>query len=150
VATAQAIEAGLDVAEAVAAKTGVFDQEPGKPDPRRRYDVAMIAIVFLLLGGGGVSTLTGIFEGDGSAALAKAEALETKLEAVAVQVADNAKKVEAVETGSARMLRQQGRVLAWLVEASQRQSAALAAVAKSAGVEVDLVAPPLLPEVGND
>jgi hypothetical protein len=153
VATAQAIEAGLEVAEAVASKTGVFDREaaatpPG--EPRRRYDVAMIALVFLLVGGGGVSTLTGIFSGDGTAALEKAAVLEKKLDAMALEVADNAKKVQAVETSSARMLRQQARVLAWLVEASQRQSAALAAVAKSAGVEVDLVAPPLLPEVGND
>ena len=84
------------------------------------------------------------------AALEKAAVLEKKLDAMALEVADNAKKVQAVETSSARMLRQQARVLAWLVEASQRQSAALAAVAKSAGVEVDLVAPPLLPEVGND
>jgi hypothetical protein len=147
VATAQAIEAGLEAVEAVASQTGVFDRDkpPARPpgEPRRRYDVAMIALVFLLLGGGGVSTLGGMLSGDGAAALAKTTELEAKLDGLAA-------KVEAVETSSARMLRQQARVLAWLVEASQRQSAALAAVAKSAGVEVDLVAPPLLPEVGND
>jgi hypothetical protein len=139
----------IDAAEAVASRTGVFEQAGKGQDPRRRSDVALIAVVFLLLGGGGVSTLTGIFSGDGSAALEKAEKLEVKIEGLSAQVADNAKKVEAVETSSARMLREQARVLQWLVEASQRQSAALAAVAKSAGIDVDLAAPPLLPEVGK-
>lgn len=158
-ATAQAIEVGREVAEAVASSTGVFKREERESeprDPRRRDNLAWIAIAFLLLGGGGATTLTGALDGDGSEALERAEKLEVKLEGLvaeldglANEVEDNANKVEAVNTSTARMLREQARVLQWLATASQKQTAALAAVASAAGVKVDLSTDPLLPEVGK-
>jgi hypothetical protein len=164
VATAQAIEVGREVADAVASSTGVFEREGRGAEPlgpRRRDNLALYAIVFLLLGGGGATTLTGALDGDGSAALAKTAELEADVEALATElelrldgladdVDENATKVEAVDSSTARMLRDQARVLAWLAAASQKQTAALAAVASAAGVEVDLSSAPLLPDVEND
>ena len=166
---AKAPEPIADLVEAVAASTGVYDRPPSPGGPgRRRTDVALIALVFLLVGGGGATTLGGLLGGtDAKAALERTtEALdrttalegelrdtradlELRVVALTDKVTLNTGRVHEVETNSARMLRQQARVLAWLVEASQRQSAALAAVAKASGVDVDLSTPALLPEVGQ-
>ena len=149
---AKAPEPVADLVEAVSASTGVYDRPPspgGGPD-RRRTDVALYVLLAVLVGGGGATTLGGLLGGtDAKAALERTTALEVRVVALADQVTLNTGRVHEVETNSARMLRQQARVLAWLVEASQRQSAALAAVAKASGVDVDLSTPALLPEVGQ-
>ena len=147
---AKAPEPVADLVEAVAASTGVYDRPPspgGGPD-RRRIDVALYVILAVLVGGGGATTLSGLLGGtDAKAALERTTALEVRVVALADQVTLNTGRVHEVETNSARMLRQQTKVLHWLVEASERQSAALAAVAKAAGVDVDLTSPPLLPDL---
>ena len=133
-----AIETGLQAAEAVAETTGLYRIDSAKPpnDQRRRSDVVVWGIVFLLLGSGGTSLLGGLLGNDGAEALARVAALEADV-----------RVLERDTTDTQRMLRDQARVLAWLVESSQRQTKALAAVAKAAGLEVDLAAPPLLPEI---
>lgn len=132
-------------ADAVASATGVFKQ-PGGRVPGQ-IPIAWLVIVLLLGGGGGTAVAGSLFGREGTQALAKVEALEAKTEETSRRLADTQAQLGALELSTNRMLRDQARYLAWIVEAQQRQSKALAALAKASDIEVELVSPPLLPEI---
>ncbi len=111
-------------------------------------------LIMLLLGGGGGSVISStLFRSDGAEALRRVAAVEGKVSEVeghAARVAEleaEVEKLEADQGATGRMLRDQMRALHWIVDSQQKQSAAIAALAKAQGIEVDLTAPPLLPVV---
>ena len=73
-------------------------------------------------------------------------ALEARVADADSRLAEADSRLSSMETQTTRMLREQARALSWIVEAQQRQSVAIAAIATAAGVQVDLTNPPLLPQ----
>jgi hypothetical protein len=142
------------LAEGVAdpSATGVFARTPSTGNGPS-IPIHWLLIMLLVGGGGGSVISSRLFSNDGSEALSRVAAVELQIADVQGQAAavdaleGEVDRLEAEQDNTARMLRDQGRTLLWIVDSMQRQSAAIAALAKAEGVEVDLTAPPLLPVV---
>ncbi len=134
------------LAEAAASLSSVLPAQsaPDKPatarPPGNPTTMALAILVALLMGTGGGTVFSSIL-GPDEATTARLSAAEGKLAAVESRMAT----IEADQQTSARMLRDQGRTLLWIVSSMQRQSAAIGALADAQGVKVDLTTPPMLP-----
>lgn len=116
--------------------TGVF-----QPERMPKIPVHW-ALIFLLLGGGGGSFAgAALWQPDAAVALHKVEELETQFD----DLRERQRTLDADLDGAGRMLRDQHRVLLYLVDVQGKHTQALGALAKAQDVEVDLSVPSLGP-----
>ena len=126
-----------------AARTGQFTRLQIQPTPW------MLIVILLLAGGGGGTVLGGVIGRSGADAEDQIRAVESDLHAQIIATESRLEARLAIseqkQGADSRMLRDQNRLLLWLVDSSQRQSDAIGSLARAQGVEVDLATPPLLP-----